>query len=121
MLQYVQRQIRGVSTPEVIGLVTVSDWSALATLVAIDRPKPPRVDLQKAAKICTALAAVHEGRGVTHGDLAPWNILEDASGRIALVDWESASAQLRPGYDLTHYQQVAGSRHMSRDSAEVRH
>mgnify|MGYP002152337101 CR=1 FL=1 len=120
MLEYVQGQIQGVSTPEVIGLVTVSDWSALATSVAIDRPRPPRVDFQKATEICTALAAVHGGRGVTHGDLAPWNILEDSRGRIALVDWEFASVQLRPGYDLKHYRQVAASRHMSRDSAEVR-
>jgi len=45
MLEYVQGQMQGISTPEVIGLVTVSDWSALATSVAIDRPKRPLVDL----------------------------------------------------------------------------
>jgi hypothetical protein len=46
--------------------------------------------------------------GVTHGDMAPWNIVKTAGG-LALCDWESGMVSLRPLWDLTHYVIQSGS------------
>jgi Phosphotransferase enzyme family len=40
--------------------------------------------------------------GLTHGDFAPWNLLETEGGWV-LVDWEEARARDRPFFDLFHY------------------
>jgi hypothetical protein len=42
------------------------------------------------------------GRGTTHGDFAPWNLLQTESGWI-LIDWESATRDGDPFFDLFHY------------------
>jgi aminoglycoside phosphotransferase (APT) family kinase protein len=38
-----------------------------------------------------------------HGDLAPWNLLRTADGRLVAVDWEYGSASGLPGLDLAQY------------------
>src|ERR671936_3171995 len=43
-----------------------------------------------------------EQMGPTHGDFAPWNLLETAGGWV-LVDWEEARDRDRPFFDLFHY------------------
>ena len=40
--------------------------------------------------------------GPTHGDFAPWNLLETERGWV-LVDWEEARERDRPFFDLFHY------------------
>lgn len=43
-----------------------------------------------------------EREGVSHGDLAPWNLLEGEGGYV-LVDWESAGPLPAPAWDLCHW------------------
>jgi hypothetical protein len=38
-----------------------------------------------------------------HGDLVPWNVVRDATGRLTAVDWEYGCAEGFPGLDLAHY------------------
>jgi Phosphotransferase enzyme family len=40
--------------------------------------------------------------GLTHGDFAPWNLLE-AGRQIGIVDWEAARADGLPYWDLWHF------------------
>ena len=42
------------------------------------------------------------GRGIAHGDFAPWNLLR-ARGGWVLVDWEHALREAPPFYDICHY------------------
>jgi Phosphotransferase enzyme family len=47
-------------------------------------------------------AGACEQVGPTHGDFAPWNLLETEGGWV-LVDWEEARDRDRPFFDLFHY------------------
>jgi aminoglycoside phosphotransferase (APT) family kinase protein len=49
-----------------------------------------------------------EREGVSHGDLAPWNLLEEDGGFV-LVDWESAGPVPAPAWDLWHWVMQAHS------------
>jgi hypothetical protein len=40
--------------------------------------------------------------GLAHGDCAPWNLLQTRRGWV-LVDWEAATSNAPPFYDLCHY------------------
>ena len=40
--------------------------------------------------------------GVSHGDFAPWNLLETDAG-WGLMDWENSRAGMPPYFDLFHY------------------
>jgi len=42
------------------------------------------------------------GRGAGHGDFAPWNLLATGSGWV-LVDWEDATRDAEPYFDLWHF------------------
>jgi hypothetical protein len=53
------------------------------------------------AAVARALGVLERG-GVSHGDLAPWNLLEGESGFV-LVDWESAGPVPAPAWDLCHW------------------
>jgi thymidylate kinase len=46
--------------------------------------------------------------GVTHGDLAPWNILR-TDGGLVVIDWEQFVAEHTPLLDLVHYHVQAGA------------
>jgi aminoglycoside phosphotransferase (APT) family kinase protein len=41
--------------------------------------------------------------GVAHGDFAPWNLLETASGCWGVIDWENCRQSADPYFDLFHY------------------
>jgi hypothetical protein len=43
-----------------------------------------------------------EREGVSHGDLAPWNLLEEEGGSV-LVDWEASGPVPAPAWDLCHW------------------
>jgi thymidylate kinase len=51
--------------------------------------------------VARALGAL-EREGVSHGDFAPWNLLEEEGG-LVLVDWESAGPVPAPAWDLCHW------------------
>ena len=51
--------------------------------------------------VARALGAL-ERQGVSHGDLAPWNLLEEEGGFV-LVDWEAAGPVPAPAWDLWHW------------------
>jgi thymidylate kinase len=53
------------------------------------------------AAVALAVGAL-EREGVSHGDLAPWNLLEEDGGFV-LVDWESAGPVPAPAWDLCHW------------------
>ena len=40
---------------------------------------------------------------IEHGDFAPWNILQSASGSISVIDWEYGNHQGFPFLDLLYY------------------
>lgn len=40
---------------------------------------------------------------VEHRDCSPWNILRDTTGRLVLLDWESAEPSGFPGMDLVYF------------------
>lgn len=55
-----------------------------------------------------ALAEV--GRdGLTHGDLAPWNLVRSADGHIVVLDFEHATWGVDPGFDLCHFLVQSGA------------
>jgi hypothetical protein len=59
----------------------------------------PRFNLDEALDACVILADCG-GRGVTHGDFTPWNVLD--AGKLYVLDWERA-ADFVAGFDLAHY------------------
>lgn len=58
-----------------------------------------------AAALATAGA---DGAPLTHGDLAPWNLIRTAEGPV-LLDWECARWADEPLHDLTHFVVQAGA------------
>jgi hypothetical protein len=40
--------------------------------------------------------------GLSHGDVAPWNLLRTSTGWV-LIDWEDAREAQTPFYDLMHF------------------
>ena len=48
------------------------------------------------------VAGAEGPEGPTHGDLAPWNVL-DVDGGWALVDWEQGHRSGRAFFDVLHY------------------
>lgn len=40
--------------------------------------------------------------GLSHGDLSIWNVLVDPAGKVSLLDWGSAEANIVPHFDLLH-------------------
>jgi len=80
------------------------DGVLLLEVVAF-RPRPRPWLLPAAA--ARAVGAL-EREGVSHGDLAPWNLLEEDGGFV-LVDWESAGPVPAPAWDLWHWVMQAHS------------
>jgi hypothetical protein len=40
---------------------------------------------------------------IQHGDLAPWNLIQDPGGRLTAIDWEYGFSAGFPGLDLAQY------------------
>jgi hypothetical protein len=47
-------------------------------------------------------AADRPSFGLSHGDVAPWNLLKTSDGWV-LIDWEDAQERQTPFYDLIHF------------------
>jgi hypothetical protein len=78
--------------------------------------RPWRLD----SSVAAALGTLHrrgrsgDGRGLTHGDCTPWNLLRRPSGWV-LLDWELAGADAPAWFDLLHFL-VQAARHLGRPS-----
>lgn len=83
----------------------VEGWVVLGTW-AIERSRPvharpPLADVEVIVDdLVTGRAA---GVPVVHGDLTPWNMFRDTNGRWVVLDWETATLDRRPMWDLTHH------------------
>lgn len=81
----------------------------LLLLEAVDW-RPRRSPWRLEEEVAHALGAFYsngaqEGQqllGPAHGDCAPWNLLQTQDGWV-LIDWEDASAEQHPYFDLCHY------------------
>ncbi|MBM9469124.1 phosphotransferase [Nakamurella leprariae] len=87
------------SVPIVNRLSEGRTWSAFDMERVADVHGSVHFDLDEALAVSVELARVDDS-GITHGDLAPWNLLHGE--RTWLIDWERARA-LQPGLDLAHY------------------
>lgn len=97
----------GLRVPEVLALETGPNWTALRISAIGGAPWERSAWLQRAVDVAVALRFARGGEGVTHGDLAPWNVLDgDPPG---LIDWEMASSEFFPGADLMNFIEVSGS------------
>lgn len=86
--------------PKIIKLKDIDVWRVLAMQAMPALSLRSRPDFGLALDLCVALAKLRGGVGVTHGDLAPWNIV--GRRRPWLVDWEGAR-DYEAGADLAHY------------------
>jgi hypothetical protein len=70
--------------------------------------RPRRRPWHLSAAAASALGSFYKGDrtdtscGGSHGDFAPWNVLEDDRG-LVVIDWEDAQAMTDPFQDLCHY------------------
>jgi hypothetical protein len=62
--------------------------------------RPPGTDM---ARFLDALGARAWPVAIRHGDFAPWNVIEDADGRLTAIDWEYGEQAGFPGLDLAQY------------------
>jgi hypothetical protein len=87
------------SVPVPHRLVKDADWSAFVMERVHPVLRPPDFDIEQALTLAVELSRFDE-IGITHGDLAPWNIIDSYS--TWLIDWERAKPFV-PGADLAHY------------------
>lgn len=103
MIRKVQ-DLPGVRTPAVLGLVETADWTALrigALLSGETRRHDVPIELDRVVDVLISLRWCHGGRGVTHGDFRPWNLLD--AENIGVIDWEHGLSEFLPGRDLFDY------------------
>ncbi len=53
-------------------------------------------------EVAQALGVLYRATGTSHGDTAPWNLLQDG-GRFTLIDWEEAGSGYPPFFDPLHF------------------
>lgn len=86
-------------------LTWAGEWGQHFVLVtrAAQRSSSTAWTLQEVFPLAKALArAGTDGAALTHGDLAPWNLVRTANGPV-LLDWESARWADEPLHDLAHF------------------
>ena len=66
-----------------------------------------QIESEKAEDILARLGRLDDPHDLpavwTHGDFAPWNLRRVDSEKIAVIDWEDASPDGPPLYDLVHF------------------
>ncbi len=113
--------LRGIHIPKPVGFGTTSaglTWAAQEFV--FDRPHRPVYHLGDGQMevLARAIAQAFDRLGQTqsrqdgwipaHGDLTPWNLRRDHTGRVWLLDWEDA-AYLPPAADATYLRLTASS------------
>ena len=91
-----------VRIPKLLGSIAQDGWGAIR-LESLERDRPAQVDLS-IGKVVDALVALRwslHGRGVTHGDFRPWNLVDGPE--VGIIDWEHARSEFKPGADLLDY------------------
>ncbi|MFC8258157.1 phosphotransferase [Streptomyces sp. NPDC057291] len=97
------------NVPELLYADLVGDHFAVVTLAWNHSRLAGPLSRTELLNITEALGTAHAGGvSITHGDLAPWNVLRTPQG-IGLVDWEAATFADRPLHDLVHYLVQAGA------------
>lgn len=89
-----------IRAPKVLEVFDGSGFHAFrmsALTVSKDRKVSPRDGLEASV----ALGRASHGKGLSHGDLAPWNIIPGT--RPGIIDWERASHEFVPGLDLAQF------------------
>ncbi len=117
------RILEDLSTAQTVGfevpeLAFAGVWNGRPSVVARavgSVGAPPTLD--EALALAVGLADV-DGRFLTHGDLAPWNVRRTAAG-LALVDFEHAAWEERPLADLAHFLVQTGALTGARPVAET--
>jgi hypothetical protein len=97
-----------VSRPE---LTWSGEWRDRYVLVtrAVERETLARWTIEEILPIAAGMAhAGAEGQSLTHGDLAPWNLLRTAGGPV-LLDWEFSRWSDEPLHDLAHFVMQSGA------------
>ncbi len=69
----------------------------------LDRFKSLGLNFEDLSKWVSDRADFSVPAPIMHGDFSPWNVVLDASGKIAPLDWEHACLEGIPGLDLVHY------------------
>lgn len=88
--------------PELIWAGEWQDCFVMATRAA-RRSSTASWSVDDVVPVARALAqAGQDGAPLTHGDLAPWNLVRTADGPM-LLDWESARWVDEPLHDLAHF------------------
>lgn len=88
--------VEGFVLPEVIKHVREPEGEIL--LLRAYEHVERSVDLETVVAAAVALSRCADGRGLTHGDLAPWNLL--ASDPPVILDWEMWEPDFRPYADI---------------------
>jgi len=92
-------------------VIWTGEWQGHVVLVtrAAQRSCKARWTPHQVVPLAQALAtAGPDGAPVTHGDLAPWNLVRTVDGPV-LLDWESARWADEPLHDLAHFVVQAGA------------
>lgn len=101
-----QEPLAGVQTPQLLQVMDGNDVHAIEMTAVAGSTRnnhDPRLVVATAATLAHALG----GRGVTHGDFAPWNLVSGSAA--GLVDWEHSSFDCERGRDLAHYLVTSGT------------
>ena len=102
MLMMPMQFIPSIVRPQVLWSGLWRDQFVLATHAvrrAARAPWTPRDVVPVAEALATAGP---DGAPITHGDLAPWNLVRSAGG-LVLLDWEFARFADEPLHDLAHF------------------
>lgn len=102
MLATALRPVLPVRRPEVVWFGEWRDRYVLVTRAAQRCSTAPWTVEDVVPLIQTLGRASADGAPLTHGDLAPWNMVRTSTGTV-LLDWESARWADEPLHDLAHF------------------
>lgn len=89
--------LEGFVVPEVLAYLD-SGETELLVLRSYPHVAGQRLEASDVVAMAVALARADGGHGLTHGDLAPWNVL--MSKPPVILDWERWDAEFRPYADI---------------------